>query len=258
MPSWQYDFNASVASERQWLILPSRFSTPQSTPVVMWHHGAGGETYWIEPKNGAAGLLPEHHAIFNALLARGFALYAADFGTPADNRWGNDHAMSRLDSADTWLTAAGFTKKRVLMGTSMGHMTVFNWAHRNIAKVSALVGLIPVTDAAWVFTNYAPAAAPMNAAYNGTGTNLPTGNWAANAATRDPTQLGASVVGAIPARFYYAADDTQVGDSVGNSETLAALSSNWDAIAGTSAGHTDASLAAVDEHALARWLWGVV
>lgn len=232
----------ATAGESQYLLTPLLINP---TRCIIWHHGAGGETYWLEPKNEPA--LTQHQRLMRALLNAGYAIYSGDFGTPASHRWGNDHNMGRLDAAWTYLTGRGFGSKLGLWGTSMGHLSLFNWAHRNIAKVACGVGTIGVTDADWTFNNLAGINVNMNAAYDGTGNNLPTGQWAGNKATRDPMLITgvAATVGTVPWKLYWSAGDTYVGGQTQADALAARLGVNAASIQSGSSGHADSGLSGI-------------
>ena len=133
------------------------------------------------------------------LVDAGYSVLSCDFG--GSHTWGNDTAMSRITDAVTWAGTLGYRTDKVgLWGYSMGHLNLYNWAHRNATKVACLIGYIPASDGQDAYDN-AGVAVEMDAAYAGGG--------AANASARDPKQI-TNVVSGLPWRAYYSSDDTTV------------------------------------------------
>lgn len=225
---WERGSGIYAASEIHYLISPYRNSNNR---LLIWHHGADGETMAIEPGNSAR---TNAINVVHRLVDAGYSVLSCDFG--GANTWGNDTAMSRITDAVTFAGTRGLrTDKIALWGESMGHMNVYNWAHRNGSKVAAVMGTIGVCDAQDAYDN-AGQAVVMDAAY--------AGNWAGNAATRDPKQI-TNVVSGLHWRIYYASDDSVVPAAAAVSLASALGKSNQAVNMGTG-DHSDTPLGAID------------
>lgn len=217
-------------AEIHYLIRPGR---GWNRRIILWHHGAGGETLAIVTGNAAR---LNSIALVRRLVSAGYSLMSCDFG--GANTFGNDTAMSRITDAVTYAGTLGYDTDKVgLWGESMGHMNVYNWAHRNPTKVAAIIGMIPLCDAQAVYDgDIGGLASDMDAAYGG--------NWAGNASTRDPKQI-LGIVSGLNWRIYYASDDPLVpaADAVA---LAAALGKSSQAFNMGPGGHDDDPVATVD------------
>lgn len=70
-------------------------------------------------------------------LRKVYACRAVEIGPDS---WGNDASVAALDRE------AGPTGKVVLLGETMGAVTMWRWAERHSERVAALVGILPICD----------------------------------------------------------------------------------------------------------------
>jgi alpha-beta hydrolase superfamily lysophospholipase len=164
--------------------------------------------------------------------------------------WGNDTSIATVTDAVNYLqsTFGAASGKVLLVGQSMGHAVLANWARANRALVGGLVGIVPVSDLNDMVTNNrGGTAANINAAYGGTYSDTTHGP------THNPTKYAAADLASLPWLGFYASDDTTVVPS-----TVTGLRS----LIGTSAtavnigtgGHTDTVVANLNVSQLLAFL----
>jgi hypothetical protein len=233
--AWSFERNPLGGNEAVYLMTPLHCN-PANTRVILWHHGVGGETFIIAPDQTAR---VNTRAILRALVDAGYAVCSADFGGAAT--FANDTNMTRIDNCLSFLSAKGFSVTRVgLLGESMGHMSLFNWAQLHQSSTAALMGFISLCDPSDTYDNQPGLAAQMDAAY-------PSGGWAGNKATHDPLLMDITGFPASRWRTYFATDDPTFGTMQANNEALAArLGVPSNAIAMGTGGHTDTPIGNVN------------
>jgi dienelactone hydrolase len=124
-------------------------------------------------------------------------------------QWGNDTVQSRISSLWSFAQSSfgAKTDKVVLYGTSMGGCCVLNWAIRNVAKVAAILLVIPVVDLGDVYDNNRTsslgftASTDIDAAYGGAGSFSGTVR-----TTHNPT-LNAGALAGVPILQFYSGTD---------------------------------------------------
>ncbi|HZP81339.1 MAG TPA: alpha/beta fold hydrolase [Chthonomonadaceae bacterium] len=105
-------------------------------PVLLLHGRHQTAAVWTQ-------LLHSSQMIDNARLKMAEAIckdYACRPVEIGPDSWGNDASLAALDRE------AGPTGKVVLLGESMGAVTMWRWAEKHPARVAALVGITPVCD----------------------------------------------------------------------------------------------------------------
>lgn len=200
--------------------------------VILFHHGAGGETMIIEPTISARNNL---RVILRELIKQGYALLSCDYG--GANTFGNSLNQTRISNALTWAGNKGFKTDKVgLIGESMGHQCLYVWGANNQSKVAALVGYIPGCDLDRTYSLQSGFATLMDAAYSPS-------NWSANSATKNPVNLAAPSWAEHWLGFY-ASDDPIYGAQGLDVQNLADHIGNSTAAVNTGpGGHSDAGLA---------------
>lgn len=247
----QFQVSLYQANEASYLFVPPGWRRDRSKRLVIVNHGANGNCLSAGSGNGG---------IFNLLAAisdqLGLPVLSIDggcsvgtvYGTgvvgPAQNTWGNAAAMTAIDAAVNWATAAsgkpaGMTAYDVvpgglgpviMIGVSMGGASTLNYAARNPAKVRAILGIVPVADVNDVYTNNRGGwAADIDLAY--------AGNWTANGQGAAPSYNPASnipgALKALPLSMYYSAGDaTVLGAAVNNYAALYGANSSVSVIPG--------------------------
>jgi predicted alpha/beta hydrolase family esterase len=142
----------------------------------------------------------------------GFPTLAADFG--GKSTWGNDTALGAMSAAVTWWTSGGGpvpvkSDKVVLLGGSMGCLTVGLWAIANPSKVAAIVLVLPAIDLEDLHDNRylttpGDLAIPIEAAYGGSSGYL---SALATKSLNLPAQRTALKNTGIPIQVHYSSND---------------------------------------------------
>lgn len=238
-----YGTGVYTGAERSYAVRP-RLSNGKA---VLWFHGAGGDTMYIDPSIAQAGKL----RLVRGLVLRGYTVIAADFGPSSGNHlWGNDSMLSSADAVFSHLSSWGVTNtsKVALWGESMGHFCAANWASRNISKVSCLVGTIPACDAVSCYTvngnGTTGESVSMDAAYGGTvGVFIDP----ATLAARDPLTGLVGTLAGVPWRGYYTTDDPVVGSqAVPFAAALTSHGGTATAVSMGTGGHADVPQLTID------------
>lgn len=167
---------------------------------------------------------------------------ATDMG--GSSTWGNDTAIAACGSTLTYLNTAtkARTDRVVLVGLSMGALTVLNWARANPSKVAAIGLFLPAVNLADIHDNdRSGLASAIESAYGGAA------GYAADGPSHDPANFTSSYTG-MPIRIWYSTDDTTAVPSV--------VTAFGTAVGATltsmgNVGHSISSLDAVDA---AQWL----
>lgn len=164
-----------------------------------------------------------------SIAAAGFVFVSGDFAGPY--AWGNDTAISRVQATIDRARAQGWASNDppLLVGASMGALTVLNW-HRQAAQPAAgCVLLWGGIDLAGIYSRQ--HAAEIDTAYGGSyssGTDGP---------HHDPQMYASTDLTSLPIRTYYAEDDTQALASE-EAEFAASINGNGGSITRTSLGNT--------------------
>jgi len=166
------------------------------------------------------GTVSPHAVQIAAYLARhGIYCISGQMGNAdsAGDNWGNDQAMARVTSAWSVLQSLGCATDQVaLVGISMGGATASRYAMLNPNSVSAVYGIMPVSD--------------LNDTYNNNRVNNAQASLSAAWGVVAPAALpaGADLIGQaplaaqVPCRLDYGSADTTVIPS-----TVAALAAAW-------------------------------
>lgn len=105
---------------------------------VVFCHGAGG---------GYADAQRTQSGFFNLmqrLAYYGCHVISSDWGGP--QTWGNDTVLARLETARTVLMAIGCNSKLVMIGGSMGNLSIMRYMAEHPTNVICGVGIIPAID----------------------------------------------------------------------------------------------------------------
>lgn len=228
------------AAGRSLYMGPKGYPKDGSVVGVIFAHGAGGneQDTW---SGGSANLKNIMQTI-----AQTRPVVACNFG---GDLWGNATSVLQMTDAVAYLRTkfGAHPSKVILMGRSMGHLTIANWARQNKAQVSAIVAMEGVSDLNNIFGQGGGNATSINAAYGGSYSDATYG------ATYNPNvYAGNGDLNGIPWRNYYASDDTTVPAST--ITTLAGKINTGTAINLGTGGHSDAPLAALDLPELLSWL----
>jgi pimeloyl-ACP methyl ester carboxylesterase len=209
---------------------------------------AGEMDYVYEPssrREGKAGVVLLHGAhnplgflMAAAPAATGLAAILADAGfwciggQMADNSWGNDASLTRVQTAVALAEAATGVPGCYLLGGSMGGAVALRYMQAYPAKVKAFCGLEPVTD----LVNF-PTSAGLDASI--------TAAWGVAAKGDIPARglfsstANKAIVANIPMLLMYASNDTVVTPA---SVTSFAASMNKATLLNVGAlGHSDAA-----------------
>ncbi len=181
------------------------------------------------------------------LAVNGFYGLGGDFGGPTT--MGNDVELAAMEGAVDSLLASGncASDKVILIGASMGMLSISRYAMEHPTKVAGMVGLIPAIDIEDLRTRDALGTRSMiNTAWS-----LPVGSYIGGSdQTPVPTRgkpldsANLAAVAAIPTPLWGASDDTVA--------TAAAVAAYAAARANVvthnvgALGHTDAAVRAVD------------
>lgn len=192
---WDSDL---IAGEPAVSILPWDFKGDGKVMGVVACHGYGGDELELYTPDGTKG---NFHAIIRAVVAAGYPVVMCYNG---GNQWGNSTAVSRVASARSYLqgTLGAKTGKVLLIGQSMGHLAVMNYASQNPANVAAVFSSMGVADLSDIHANPSYTGT-IDAAYGGTWTQ------SANGATSNPTtQAKAGKYAGLPWLCYHGSTDT--------------------------------------------------
>ena len=199
-PVWtQYGVGSYVAAEGSLAILPRNYKFDQTKQGIIVAHGSGGDALQCWDSVNAPGF----QAIVATLAGAGYPVLSCDLG--GTGTWGNDTAISRIQSAGAYLQGTLKAKggKLALLGESMGHTGVMAWAAANAASVSCIVSLMGVVDIN--ATRAAGYVANVDAAYAGGWTEATYG------ATHNPTTMAlANKYAGIPWKGWIGSTDTTV------------------------------------------------
>jgi pimeloyl-ACP methyl ester carboxylesterase len=201
---------------------------------------SSGSAQWIDPVN-----YPCSSAIAAQLASTGFICSAADFG--GTQNFGADPCA--LDVYTTWQTLVAnygaASDKVVIIATSMGFCTAFQFARKYPGKVAAIAGVVPAVSLTDIYLNdrvgvRSAVAAAWNIAYPAT---LPT--------ISDPT-LNPGVYSNIAVKLYYSTADTAVIPATVT--TFAALTGATTEVISTTLPHGDSAIGATPFPDLAQFL----
>jgi pimeloyl-ACP methyl ester carboxylesterase len=144
---------------------------------------------------------PQRASLLEALTNSGITIVAPQLG--GANTWGNPTSQARMDSAYAYAIGLfpGSTKV-ALLAQSMGAVVGLVWASNNLAKVSAVVGVVPIVDLEYTYT--IPEFVPgINSAYGGAY------NPTTNGLGRNPIQLAeARAFNTLKIQLWAALEDT--------------------------------------------------
>lgn len=225
---------------------PRDYAMDGTVRGVIFSHGAGG--------NEAVPFGSTQSTNVSAVMREVASIYPVLSCTfTGQQHWGNDAALTALTDAVNFLkgTFGAKTGKVLLIGQSMGHLHIANWARANPSLVAGIVGILPVSDLNDLVTNNrGSTAAAINAAYGGAYSE------STNGPTKNPANYAATGLVGIPWRGYYASDDTLVlpgtvtglASSIGSTATATSLGTG---------GHADGPVANVDIAQLLTFLASV-
>lgn len=151
-----------AAGETGLAIMPKHYRGDGSKPGVILLHGNAEDDV---AAFGRTPLTNNQTRMANAIADAGYPCFAP---LAAGNAMANDTALARVSDAYAYLTGALGAKpgKVALLGLSMGGGTAMAWARANLASVSCMVLLEPMSDINDVITNNrAGLAAAVHTAY---------------------------------------------------------------------------------------------
>lgn len=192
-----YNVGLVTASEVGISLRP-KFTPSPTKNGVMYCHAAGSDgSDIINPYAGQSILMQK-------IAALGYNCFSGQHGGP--QTWGNQTALNAMTQSYNHIqTLSGTTPGKIaLVGNSMGGLAALNWAKANIAKVSCIVGVIPVINVTDIKVNDRQGyGSIINAAYGG--------SWleATYGASYNPATIAASgVYDDTPMLFFYGTTDT--------------------------------------------------
>lgn len=128
------------SSEVSTLLLPR--PTRPARRAVIWAHGAGGSgTQTVTYKGNETTT-----KICGRLALDGFVVLSGDWGGP--HTYGNDVEATAVETGWAWLKASGLcaTDKVILMGASMGSLTIHRFAADHPAETAGIAAWMPAID----------------------------------------------------------------------------------------------------------------
>lgn len=180
-----------VAGENDWIVGTSSTARRLPRRPLVFCHPSGGTATTV----GA-------DAYFRAVLdtlGQDFTVGVGDLG---GETWGNDTGTTRVGQMLDYLQSSWNTQgPAVLVGVSMGGLTVLNYALRYPQRVAAVVACLPALDLADVRTRDASFPALIDAAYGGAY------NDATDGPTHSPVQFAASLPANLPVGLWGSSDD---------------------------------------------------
>jgi len=190
------EYSATALNNEPSILIVPKFVRPGATGIV-YCHGYGEDA--LEPRD----LTSTRINMFNLVQALAEAGFPVISCFNAGNQWGNATAVARVTSAAAYLASrVGASSTRVgLMGQSMGHLAVMNWAAQNRAKAAFVLSSMGVADLNDIHNNSSYAAS-INSAYGGSYTD------AAQGATYNPTVNAASKFAGLPWMCWGGSSDT--------------------------------------------------
>lgn len=153
---------AYYTAEGSLVSLPAAWKGDGTVPGVIYLHGATQTELQVLDYAAYPGLTN----IIKAVAAAGWPVLGVYAG---GDKWGNATGLARVSDAKTYLqgTIGAKAGTVALIGGSMGGLTALNWAKANLASVSCVVGLVPVSDVSDIVTNNRGGlAASVNTAYS--------------------------------------------------------------------------------------------
>lgn len=130
---------AALDAERVCRFLSARHI---QAPVILLHAWGQTANDWDCLTRSPASPTDRARVQFASALRRHYEVITDNF---AGNAWGNDAALSRLESV------IGSRRQVVLIGESMGGLLMLRYAEKHPEKVSALVGIYPVCSTSAIF-----------------------------------------------------------------------------------------------------------
>ena len=189
--------------------LPAGYDSTVATPVILYHHGVGGnEDAPFRDTNLRATTL--------ALLAAGYVVASSDAGNDLDNwgNWGNQAAIDSYLSLYKYVHSQITVSGVLVLSQSMGGLTGLLSIAAGDISVDGWAGIYPACNLADMYTGV--YSGNIDTAYS------ISGDYAAKTAGHDPLLLPASSWSGVPMRFYASPSDTVV-DSANNSDAFSAL-----------------------------------
>jgi len=112
-------------------------SMSKNPRVIVYHTGAG-ETAAVlmDPRNEKAGILD---ALCNAC-------YVVSSITSTKDHWGSPVSIRAHDVLYAWVRSNFSVRRIALLCQSMGGLSAYNWACRNVESVLGVYGIYPVTN----------------------------------------------------------------------------------------------------------------
>lgn len=244
MSTWsRLEKGAYFTAEQSLAVLPKAHKFDNTRMGVIYAHGFGGDALEGRDAVSKTGL----YNILDVIADNGNPVVACDFGGQI---WGNDTAIARMTSAVAFLKGALGAKagKVALIGQSMGHVTVMNWAAQNMAQVACVVGNIPVCDLQDIY-GQATYTASINAAYGGSYVD------SSNGVAHNPLKMAnAAQFAGLPWKGYTIADDVVATYAkVGAMGTAIGATASVVTLAGTG-GHDWPTVAKIDPQAVLAFL----
>ena len=132
-----------VNSEPLLAVTPKVWQGDGTVPAILWCHGVGGKTLdAYQATEGREHMLKIVETIVRELEV---PVISAHYG---GNQWGNDTAVSRINSVVSYAeNVIGAKKGGVgLFGHSMGHINFMNWAKKNRSKTLCVVSSLGTCD----------------------------------------------------------------------------------------------------------------
>jgi hypothetical protein len=228
-------------SELSVLMLPREVNPTRR--AVIYAHGANGDGSQVLDAANQRGVVLNAAALANA----GLVVVSGDFG--GAQTWGNDTELAAMEGAWSYLQASGLcaTDKVVLLGTSMGFLSISRFAKEHPSWVAAMNGWIPGIDVEDIRTRDALGSRSLiNTAWG-----LPAGSYVGGAdQTPVPTRgrpldsANLAAVAGIPTHLWYSSGDTVCVSAAVTS--YAAGRANVTTHLCSSAEHSDAAVLAAD------------
>ena len=183
----------AIATDEKHMVITSA-SYQGGGPLVIVGHGAGDDA-WVYAN-------PAYRGDLEVLADAGCVVISADLAGPS---FGNDDFLDAVDDTITWAASAwdANTTSVSWIGDSMNAGGALNWAWRNTSQIGGLALRVPAVAYDNIYDRAGFIADLMDDAY--------AGDWAGNAADRDPTAITDLIVPfAWRVRLYYSTNDPLV------------------------------------------------
>lgn len=183
--------------------IPANYDSRYPAPLLINSHGT---SMLKELETMPNAYIQESTDFYQAMLNAGVIVASSEMQSEAS--YGNNAGIGDIDRVLNWVRNRFAVSSVFLVGTSAGMVGVLNYVAAHSNHVNGVMGLFPVTDMYFTYTNvtgYSAGTNFINAAYGAVASTY--SNLTYN---HDPMLINPNRYFGVPMRLYASAGDTQI------------------------------------------------